>query len=64
MLDVISVSFIIIYRLECAERARASHAILCKHIQYFILWNDFETFVRPISFAAFHFLFIISKLRR
>lgn len=63
MLDVISVSIIIIYQLEWAERARTSHALLCQHIQYFIFWNDFET-VRPISFTAFHFLFIILKSRQ
>lgn len=64
MLDVISVSIIIMYRLEWAERARTSHALLCEHIQYFIFWNDSETSVRPISFNAFHFLFIILKSRQ
>lgn len=51
------------YLSEWAERARTSHALLCEHIQYFIFWNDFET-VRPISFTAFHFLFIILKSRQ
>lgn len=64
MLDVISVSITIMYQLEWAERARTSHALLCEHIQYFIFWNDSETSVRPISFTAFHFLFIILKSRQ
>ena len=61
MLDVISVSIIIMYQLEWA---RTSHALLCEHIQYFTFWNDSETSVRPISFTAFHFLFIILKSRQ
>lgn len=41
-----------------------SCTILCEHIQYFIFWKDSETSVRPISFTAFHFLFIILKSRQ
>ena len=62
MLDVISVSIIIMYRLEWAERARTSHALLCEHIKHFIFLEWFWNFCSANIFHCISFSFYYFKI--